>query len=182
MANHGFVHLKTRIDAARLEAELQKINQARFKGKLKITRGGEWGKGKPLFEIEFVEDFHILFWLDSPWKIEYRHGPGGDFRWWIESVFANDLAVNLKGMLADEGCDSKWKPEKDKYPTFLVMLREQAKAYRVKGLLGSYLNHQKLKQAAETRPDLAEFLGKSSSWWSKLKAKWSANGKLTLTR
>ena len=164
MANHGFVYLKTRITPKRLKEEMQKINQARFKGKLKLEPAGVY------CSIKFYDCFDIHFWVAHPRKIEYRHGPGGDLRWWIELVFANDLALALNGLLGDEGCEGKWKPEKDKYPTLKDMVLSFQKSYGNKGLMAAFFAKMNLQHALKLRPDLAEFIGKMPGWWETIKA------------
>jgi len=113
----------------------------------------------------------MLFWLAHPRKIEHRHGPGGDLRWWIEDVLANDVAVSLKGKMGDEGVDGKWEPKPGKWPTLRAMLDERwanmRRLDRCKTdeerknvrLLDSYFVNMELEHAKEARPDLAEFFG-----------------------
>ena len=167
MANHGFVYLKTRVTVDRLYEEMQKINEDRFKGKIEIEKSGDY------CNIKFYDCYDIHFWIAHPRKIEHRHGPGGDLRWWIEIVFANDLAVALNGLLGDEGCDGKWKPEKGKYPTLKDMVMSFQKDYNGnKGLISCYFANMSLKHALKMRPDLAEFIGKAPGWWETIKATW----------
>lgn len=176
MANHGFINLKNKVTPDRLYEEMQKINQARFKGKMEIEKEGRY------CGIKFYDCYHITFWVAHPKKIEHRHGPGGDLRWWIEIVFANDLALALKGTLSDEGCDGKWKPEKGKYPTLKDMIMSFQRGYGNKGLIGAFFARNSMQHALKTRPDLAEFIGKMPGWWETLKATWgkSKNGEPTL--
>jgi hypothetical protein len=155
MANHGYVSTNRRLTGDKLHGLLQEINRDRFDGKLKITREEHGWDGKPTFEVEIADGLGRLFWLTSPGKIEHRHGPGGDFFWWVEFTIANELALRLKGTLSDEGVDNKWKGEPGWCPTFRSYLennvRDKPLPIRV-ALLGFQL--EELREARKMRPDL----------------------------
>src|SRR3972149_1742680 len=163
MANHGFITTKQKVTGAKLAAALQEINERRFDGKLKIShdpKSGWDGPKTPTFEIELWEGegytLHRLFWLATPHKIEHRHGPGGDFAWWIEDTFANELALMFNGTLSDEGVGEKWKGEKDWCPTFRHFLASHVRPdtdivrkVALKGIHALYMS-----EARNIRPDL----------------------------
>jgi len=164
MANHGFVFTRKKLSKDRLQEALQKVNQDRFKGRMEIERDGDWNPGKPLFKIKLTDDIHIFFWLSTPHKVEHRHGPGGDFRWWVESVFANDLALTWDGWLGDEGVPERWKPEQDKFPTLRSYMKAMYKWHRkdkketlAHKLAARRMTNMFLKEARVQRPDLKEY-------------------------
>lgn len=159
MANHGFIKTKKPLKPSDLKRLLEEINQERFCGKFKISDGG-WTEGKS-FTVEIVEDSpatHRHFWLASPRKIEHRHGPGGDFCWWVETIFANDMAVKLNGKLSDEGVGGSWPGEPGKWPTMKSYVEEQWEHVPDRSVTSKFIK-MALNDAAKARPDLEREIG-----------------------
>ena len=95
MANHGYVTTRKTIKPEVVTDLLNRLNQERFKGILKIEYTNQEDIDK---ENHHVWDInceptmdHRVCWLASPHKFEMRHGGGGDFIWWIDSVILSQL-------------------------------------------------------------------------------------------
>lgn len=163
MANHGFVTTRRKVTGDLLFKLLQEISQERFRGDVKIIRDS-----KDWMSVETIPD-NVLgarqFWVETPHQIEHRHGPGGMFCWWIETCFANDLALKLNGTISDEGVEDRWKGEKNKYPSYRNYL-EKSLAHKRSGFLERMIANvhvwAELREARAWRPNIIDIIdGKS---------------------
>ena len=136
MANHGYISSKKNINKKLVQADLQEINERRFKGKLSIaempadkpTAKGNWYISYQWNGDEYYAVFHI--WVVSVRKLEHRHTHNWGF--YIELVFAEELGAKYGGRCTDEGFSGGWKPEPTKYPSYQAWLDikyEHAKKY-----------------------------------------------------
>ena len=162
MANHGFISFKEAIDGERMIALLNEISQKRFGGLIKIEHEENGWNGRPTASIEIYKGLKRLFWLTYPTMIEHRHGPGGWLAWYIELVFANDLALALDGTLSDEGHSEKWGGKENLYPTFEEFLLE-CRSHRSNFLIAFFnwlATKADLREAEQLRPDLKKWIRK----------------------
>lgn len=123
MANHGFITTKKNLSEKKVLADLQEINQRRFKGLLKIESGGYSNKGSWFISYPSAEKtgfYGFNIWLTSQRKIEHRHVHNWGF--YVELVFAEELGAKYNGTMSDEGFNDKWKPNPGKYPTYRAWL------------------------------------------------------------
>lgn len=118
MANHGYVTTEQSISYQRLVEMIHEINRDRFDGALPVDVGKE---------IVLIANQRQI-WLESPHVIEIRHGGGGDILWWIDSVFTNDLALKVDGVITDDGHGGKTKGEPGKYATLLEYIESYVQA------------------------------------------------------
>lgn len=126
MANHGFISSKKNFKKDQVLKDLQEINDRRFAGFLKIENSKYGTKGSWFISYQgegwfFPEGFNI--WIRSPRMLEHRHQHG--WIYYLEIVFSSELATKYNGLLSDECCDDKWKPDVNKYPTYKKWMESQ---------------------------------------------------------
>lgn len=124
MANHGYVIVKKLPPAKKVDAELRDI-VAKF----------------PQFDLHFYakerswdfllrsdNKFGMSFWLDKTYKkepcIEFRHGHGSNFFWWIEYEIREELGLRYDAIMADDGDNRRTKPKKKRYSFYSEYARE----------------------------------------------------------
>ena len=130
MANHGYVTTRNIIKPEAMTDLLNKLNQERFHGILKIeyffaarhqNSHHSWEikceLQVPNCEGATYEERRVC-WLNTPHKFEMRHGGGGDFIWWIDCVITNELALVFNGTISDDGGGEKWKGKEGYCPTY----------------------------------------------------------------
>lgn len=115
MANHGFISSKRKLDKDKVFLDLQEINNRRFGGKLEIKiEDSEWFIHYPTEHHEDTKGFWL--WLKTSRKLEHRHAVM--WAYYLEIVFAHELATKYNGNLSDEGIGETWKPDVTKYPNY----------------------------------------------------------------
>lgn len=125
MANHAYVTTKKKMTPALITEMLNRLNQERFRGILKIEYSDEtgnksaWGPHVWLIKIGENGEFGSrVCWLNTGRKFEIRHGGGGDFIWWVDISICNEIAVLFNGKISDDGGDGKWDGAPNKYKTW----------------------------------------------------------------
>lgn len=107
------------MDVEQINNDLLEINRNRFNGLFTITHDGD--SREEIWSIE-LENSPICFMIwfnkkNKTKKIEYSHNVWGRSGWWFLETFVSLLVSKHDGMLSDEGCEGKWKPEfHTKYP------------------------------------------------------------------
>jgi len=126
MANHGYVKTRKMMSVEKINQLLDELNQANFKGNLKIEyhKGDEHSWGPHVWMLEYpCEDKKSnwgtrVCWLNTARSFEMRHGGGGDFIWWIDSLILDTLAVKFNGRISDDGVSGSWPGEPEKLQTY----------------------------------------------------------------
>lgn len=119
MANHGFVTSRFHFKRDEVLKYIQEINQKRFNGLLKIE-DSQWGPDGSWFisyqDPKWDNPIGFNLWIASKRKLEHRHTHGWGF--YLEIVFSSELGFIYNGLISDECCQERWKPEPKKYPTY----------------------------------------------------------------
>jgi len=127
MSNHGFISSKKILKKENVLEDIQEINQRRFKGLLNID-SSNWGSNGAWF-INYLDPkvksapsgFNL--WIRSIRKLEHSHGIGWIF--YLELVFANELATKYGGKLSDDAFSGVWEPDVSKYTTYENYIKMQ---------------------------------------------------------
>ena len=120
MANHGYiVDMKKPLDWDIL---------------LKLSRDFCINTMKDVIRVDKHDDSAILisgkdtddcvqFWIEDDWReninekiVTIRHGHTYDVWWWVDFKFSNYIALELEGIIMDDGSDSK-EPKENYLPT-----------------------------------------------------------------
>jgi hypothetical protein len=123
MANHGYITSKKFFKKDKIYSDLCEINKRRFNNLLHVDdleedtgeNQGDWRIFYKNKEQQIDTDFHI--WLISSSKLEHPHCWDNWGRY-LEIVFAHEIAYKYNGMLSDDCCADKWKPEPLKYSSY----------------------------------------------------------------
>ncbi len=112
MANYGYVKTTETLTPIKITAALKRLNK-RFKGNLrwKYEHADEphaWGEHVWMLEYRSPVDDRVyaerVCWLDNERRFVMQHGGGSDFAWWIDSAILNEIALNHRGVIGDDGC------------------------------------------------------------------------------
>lgn len=168
MANHGFVTTRKRLKADDVEKKVIEYLGKKFKNTLRVERWCERDNGGMVagWTVDHLSDdpyFGFQFYLTKSTMLEFRH-PTNRYMWWVQSLLVDEMARWCNGLISDEGCDGKWKPErKEKYPTFRVWLR-----FRVSGrkLPADFLLAEYLSWTSSVPKDVWE--ASEGIWWKKM--------------
>jgi len=111
--NHTFVTVKGSLSKNKLHDILLKINEKYYNNLFTIINNGNY------WEIQYKDywQYRIQITIDSKRKLHIRPSPG-KFSGWMETVFQNEIAFQLKGTCSCEAFSEKWKPVENKYPTY----------------------------------------------------------------
>lgn len=112
--NHSFVTVKGSLSKDNIHYLIIKINEEFFKNIFTVTRHTD-----NYWEIQFKNEwqYKIGITIDNKRKLHLRPSLG-KFSGWIETIFQNEIAFELNGNCSCEAFNEKWKPVKNKYPTF----------------------------------------------------------------
>ena len=118
MANHGYGHIKQKLTIEQIDNELREINKNHFNNLFEIDHEIDTGDEIWWIRLKDKEDVGFQIWFNLKKKeIEWPHTHSGDSGWWFQETFMSLLISNHSGMISDDGCDGKWKPEFHiKYP------------------------------------------------------------------
>jgi hypothetical protein len=116
---------------------LSELNQSHFKNVLEFEYSNETGNssawGPHLWIIKYNgeenESYrkgeHLrVFWLKTSKSFEIRHGGGGYFPWWVDSIITNEIALRFDGTISDDGVGEKWKGEEGYCKEFIEYLKK----------------------------------------------------------
>jgi len=121
MSNHAYVKTKLKMSPEKITSLVEHLNNTIFKNCLKIEHGkGGWGKYTWQVSVlpdEATELNERIFWINDSKHFEIRHGGGGNFIWWIDTIITNEIALKFNGIITDDGHGDKVKPER-KYNSF----------------------------------------------------------------
>ena len=135
MANHGFVKTRKHMTPEKITLLLETINQAHFKGNLKIEYYHATGKdlksawGPHTWVITYISPIDHqeyagrVCWLNTRRSFEMRHGGGSDFAWWFDQMVINEVALQFEGMISDDGVGGKWKGKKGHYNSLIRFIK-----------------------------------------------------------
>jgi hypothetical protein len=118
MANHGYGHTKQKLTIEQINSDLMEINQNRFNDIFEITHGEDSGDEIWWICLKEMKDYGFQIWFNlKKKKIEWPHQAQGDSGWWFQETFTSMLISKYDGMISDDGCEGRWKPEFHiKYP------------------------------------------------------------------
>lgn len=113
--NHAFATSKGTLTPDKVAAVLHEVNIRRFNGFFTIIQQGHsWIIRHP---DESKWQYLCSVWLETKRKVGFRRSLG-DFAFWMQWVFQEEIAFTYKGRCSDEGVSEKWNPEPGKFPTF----------------------------------------------------------------
>lgn len=125
MANHGYVRTKLPMTKTDLITIIDDLNKSHFNGNLTLEVDPD---PKNSYIDSFWKGVYCRqFWLKNKKKFEIRHGGGSDHSWWVDGVITNAIAIKFDGMISDDGCEGKWKPNPEKYTTYRTYLNYRYK-------------------------------------------------------
>ena len=118
MANHGYGHTKQKLTVEQINSDLLEINHNRFNDIFDISHSEDSGDEIWWICFKEKEDLGFQIWFDlKKKKIEWPHKAMGDSGWWFQETFTSMLITKYDGMISDDGCEGRWKPEfHTKYP------------------------------------------------------------------
>ena len=134
MANHGWVTTRQHIRPDVITGMLRQLNAAVFKNNLQIEYRqsppgdtSSWGPHTWLLcyvsgEREWARR---VCWLETRQRFEMRHGGGGQFAWWLDTVVLNEVACVYHGKLGDDGIPDRWDGVPGKYYDFQAYMAAQ---------------------------------------------------------
>jgi len=117
MANHAYIIPETMPTHDEVEAFVREILERKFPTlELKVTKAKDcwdWciyqSDGKIIQQFGFGE-------YDGKPCVEFRHGHGADFYWWVEYEIREPLAIHLKARCIDDGCVD-YEPQAETFDT-----------------------------------------------------------------
>lgn len=114
MGNLGFVSSKSNLNAERVGADLDEINERRFGGffNVFVPHDDAWDIG---YTDEKGEHQSLWYWhLQSKRKIGGKR-PRPNYQWveWAWAIFQAELGVKWGGRLSDEGVPGTWGPKEE---------------------------------------------------------------------
>lgn len=102
MANHGYVYTKKHLTQQNVKELLDRVNQDYLFGLMHIEETID--SGRPFWVLTFDDvDGERQCWITSPTHFEMRHGCGGNFLWWVDSLIQDEIAREFKGKVSDDG-------------------------------------------------------------------------------
>lgn len=133
MANHGFVKTRKKLTVENISQLLDELNKTHFKSGFKIEyhKGDEHSWGPHVWMLKYPSKDHDgdwgtrVCWLNTSRSFEMRHGGGGDFIWWADTLILDTIAVRFDGKVNDEGCEGKWPGTPDKISTFAKYMQRR---------------------------------------------------------
>lgn len=135
MANHAYVTTRKVMSPEKITEIVERLNRDLFHNTLQIKHGPS--KGDPLYWWDIVvaeadqEWGSRSFWLQTPRKFEMRHGMGGNFIWWIDTMICNDVALAYNGRRTDDGTGpmESLPVVPNQYPTYRSYLEMATQHY-----------------------------------------------------
>jgi hypothetical protein len=132
MANHARAVTKKKLDPTEVQCNLIKI----LKEKLHDLFQFEYNPEEKLWYVFYKKDNQIgfQFWISDEIDyeeedgklvskdsvLEFRHGHGWQFMWWVEGVVRENLGKIYNAQMFDEGCEIEPKPVPEHYETFEI--------------------------------------------------------------
>jgi len=139
MANHGYLKTGKELSSNLIDELITKINKEKFHDVLTFTvfesySGKNWQA--------LIDDYNgIQFWISDDVEygevkddiyteyvepkvitkksvLEFRHGYGFSFMWWLEGVITIEFQKQLGGEFYDDGFEGKYEKPEKKYETF----------------------------------------------------------------
>lgn len=130
MANHGYVKTRKPMTVEAVHSLVVNLIDSHFKDHVRLVRENNcfvlYYSG-PEFDYIKQDNLIRIFWLESPTEFEMRHGGGGNWHWWIDSVILNEIAVEFDGIITDDGIDGSIEHEPNKWPEFKDYNQDMAK-------------------------------------------------------
>ena len=112
MANRGYGHIKQKLTVEQINSDLLEINHNRFNDCFLIGHGEDSGDEIFYFKLSEEDGYGFQIWFNiKKKKIEWPHTHYGDSVWWFQETFMSLLISKYDGMISDDGCEGKWKPE-----------------------------------------------------------------------
>jgi hypothetical protein len=145
MANHGYIFAKELPDAETINKDVQEIVARKFPMFIvNFDPEAAWHEGKKglwniIFKNEDPNTFRIgiQFWMSERERyeydeekdeegelidklpcIEFKHGHGSQFLWWLEYEIREELATRYNCTIADDGDGEENPPHTKRYNTF----------------------------------------------------------------
>jgi len=124
MANHGYVTTRKHMKAEVLTEFFNDINSKYLFDEFNVeysdcrNNPGAWGKHVWDFQHKRNEKIYKVCWLNNPRSFEIRHGGGGNFVWWLDSLITNEVACFYDGNIGDDGYQGKEKGKPGLYQVY----------------------------------------------------------------
>ena len=115
MANHTLIKSSKVMKVEIINQLLNDLNNKFFKNCLLF----EFDDKKNFWLIRIGEYDTRTFWLNTSRTLEFRHGGGYNFTWWVSAVILISLADRFDGRIED--CSGTWElkiAEIDTYPKY----------------------------------------------------------------
>lgn len=133
MSNHAYIYGKLpSVDV--IDADIREIISRQFPEFVVEKYGpGEngWNEKGTLWMIKMTPERSQFIWTDKFKRkpcLEFRHGHGADFFWWVEYEVREQLAVKY-GLKANDDGIGDYKPEYKPYKTLIEYLNGTRASY-----------------------------------------------------
>lgn len=102
-----------------------------------ISDEKEYGEYIKSEDAEFPEEGRELTYVeyDEPKlicansKIEFRHGHGSSFFWWLEGLFRENLAKKYNAEVGDDGYEERYPAKPEQYETFEIYNKSKQNSF-----------------------------------------------------
>lgn len=139
MANHAYAKTGKEIDPEDLNKRVEKLIAEKLGGLFSIERNEKENSWFILAKCD--KKISFMFWISDEEEygeyidgefveykkskilsknsvIEFRHGHGFSFMWWVESVVRENLGKQYNARMFDDGCEINPKANPDRCETF----------------------------------------------------------------
>jgi hypothetical protein len=112
MAAHTFIKSRKVMKVEIINQLLNDLNNKFFKNCLSF----EFDDKENLWLVRIGKYDTRTFWLNTSRTLEFRHGGGYDFTWWVSTVILISLADRFDGRVKD--CSGNWELKIDDVDTY----------------------------------------------------------------